>query len=301
MFKANELGQPSRRRKATIAAMALALASGGLAVIPTEAAAALPGLHRIFADSVLGSGTPKAVTANCPSAERLVGTGAQVIGASRQILIRAVRPNILASKQATSVTVIADEDATGTSLNWRVRAWAVCAAPPPGLQVRPASSAFNSSSRKDVTATCPAGQSVLGIGATLSSTAGRRASITSLVPSLGLVGADLTAIENRAGTGLSWSATAYAICANTLPGLVRVEVSSPTNPNGPKSVTSSCPGSRVVSGAGGAIASGPTPRGNVFLQSFIPSSNTAFAVADEDEGGTTAPWLLATYAVCLTA
>ncbi|HEX8103546.1 MAG TPA: hypothetical protein VF533_13095 [Solirubrobacteraceae bacterium] len=87
---------------------------------------------------------------------------------------------------------------------------AVCAAPPAGLQRVAATSALNTEELKTVTATCPAGKHLVGIGGRV--TGGRgNVVIDDWRPGATLASATVTGIA-RPGFADAWSLAAYAVC-----------------------------------------------------------------------------------------
>ena len=87
------------------------------------------GLELVTATSAASS-ADKAVTAPCPGGKRLLGSGAEIVGAPSQVLLDGQVPN----PGLTAVTVNALEDETGTSATWSIKAYAICADLIAGLQ-----------------------------------------------------------------------------------------------------------------------------------------------------------------------
>jgi hypothetical protein len=80
-------------------------------------------LQLVSATSLPDSDEIAAVTASCPAAKHLVGTGARVNNGAGQVVIDDLRPNA----SLTSVTVTGIEDETGWPLDWSLTAYAICA------------------------------------------------------------------------------------------------------------------------------------------------------------------------------
>jgi hypothetical protein len=118
---------------------------------------------------------------------------------------------IAPSADLTSVRVTAYVGAVPPPLPWRVRAFAVCAAPIPGLVRVDALSPFDSLD-KSVTVRCPTGTRVHSVGHDLTGVVGR-AGVSAMFPSQPLDHARLLVGEHSAGTIDRWQARAYAICA----------------------------------------------------------------------------------------
>ncbi|MFF1818240.1 hypothetical protein ACFVWG_13155 [Kribbella sp. NPDC058245] len=87
--------------------------------------APLPGIQRVAATSVNDSASYKSVTATCPAGKKVVGTGHEIVNGKGQVLLDDVAP----SPDLSSVRVDAWEDQDGTTNNWTVTAYAVCATP----------------------------------------------------------------------------------------------------------------------------------------------------------------------------
>jgi hypothetical protein len=178
----------------------------------------LPGLERVFVPSNADS-FDKTVTAECPAGKQVVGVGGDLTNGYRVYL--ADRPyafgnvvmNSLIPNGPTGVAVRAFEDETGFDQDWSLRAYAICANPPPGLQTVFASSPNDSAELKIVTASCPSGKNLLGTGGDIFGGQGQVV-IDDLRPNAALKNVTVTGIEDQTGYSGNWQATAYAICAN---------------------------------------------------------------------------------------
>jgi hypothetical protein len=84
--------------------------------------APLPGLERVSVTSDLTSEN-KHVTARCDPGKRVIGTGGEVLGGGGEVAMQYMVPDAA----LTRVHVRAAEDQDGTTANWGVRAFAVCA------------------------------------------------------------------------------------------------------------------------------------------------------------------------------
>lgn len=168
------------------------------------------------------------------------------------------------------------------------------AAAVPGLQVVSAVSTGGSTSPRSVTAHCPAGKRVVGTGFYLDGAAAQVV-LDDLIPTAGSVTA--TGYEDQDGTADDWWIRAFAVCADPLPGLEIVSVTS-----GPGSVarstTAACPTGKQALGGGAAATGG---LGQVVLDAMMPAASTVSATAYEDSDGTAATWSLTAYAICATA
>ncbi|HET6950744.1 MAG TPA: hypothetical protein VFI47_10230 [Acidimicrobiales bacterium] len=124
--------------------------------------------------------TTDATAAVCPSGERVLGTGAEVVGVagSGDLVLQVARPDGpggIARVQGH----VGVEAFTGP---WRVGAYAICAATPLGYKVAfGRSDEAASESRKDAFALCP-GQQPLGFGGAVTNVAPANASLQSIEP-----------------------------------------------------------------------------------------------------------------------
>jgi hypothetical protein len=165
--------------------------------------------------------------ARCPDGKKVLSAGGQVSGANGlpqrgNVIIDDITP----SADLTGVNVTAWEDATGTTDNWRLLAFLVCADPLPGLELVTSTSYVNSFAYKSATVTCSAGKRVLsaagditgpnGIGGDTSGAVG-----SGLIDQMSFTSSPLPegtmVAARKVGGGPSFNETwfphAYAICA----------------------------------------------------------------------------------------
>ena len=110
----------------------------------------------------------KSVTATCPAGKKVIGSGFDTSAGNGQVVIDDVRPDAALS----GVTVQGLEIPSDYASPWGITAYAVCATPPAGLE-RVASSSTLTSSAKSVTASCPAGKSLIGWGSDINAGVGK--------------------------------------------------------------------------------------------------------------------------------
>jgi hypothetical protein len=261
-----------------------------LAGLATAApASAIPGLERVFATSPNNS-VGKSVSAACPGGKNVVGAGAELGNpAPGAVVIDDLTPN----STLTTVTVTALEDDGGTGSNWFVRAYAICAFPPSGLQRVTATSPSNSSN-KAVGALCPSGKRVFGTGGDITG-GGGDVVLNAITPNSALTSVTVSGFEDEGGTLSNWFVRAYAICAFPPFGLHRANSTSALNSFN-KALNATCSSGFRVHGLGGDLFAD----GQVSLEDLIPFSTLTGATArgTEDETGTLANWLLRSYAIC---
>ncbi|CCH16270.1 Conserved hypothetical protein [Micromonospora lupini str. Lupac 08] len=104
-------------------------------------------------------------------------------------------------------------------------------------------------------------------------------------------------------TVLNLSVTAYAICANPLPGLVRASVVGASNSLDFRSVVATCPVGKVLTGAGYEL-NGVTGEG--IVDDFRPNGGPATAPVSAasgayEEDAFAGNWSDTGYAICATA
>jgi len=172
----------------------------------------------------------------------------------------------------------------------------------PGLQVVTVSGPSNSNDFHSVIASCPSGKELIGAGYQITGATGE-AVVDDFRPNGGPTTAPTSvfvgAYEAEAFAG-NWYVTAYAVCANPLPGLVRITSIGATNSNDFHSVTASCPSGKVLTGSGYEM-NGVTGEG--IVDDFVPSGGTAVAPTSVFVGAYEAEafagnWNLRAYAIC---
>ena len=222
------------------------------------------GLELVTATSASSSAGTRSVTATCPGAKRLLGSGAEIVGAPTQVLLDGQLPN----PGLTAVTVNALEDETGTSASWSVKAYAICSDLIAGLQRVAVTGAIDSTASKVAIAPCPGGKSVIGLGGTINSPNGQVV-LDALFADIAVSGANMSAFEDGTGNDATWSLTAYAICA------VSAELATKTSARGTFSARADnvlCPAGRTPSGVGGDVTGGA---GRVGLHVLFPQATSA--------------------------
>ncbi|WFE40091.1 hypothetical protein [Micromonospora sp. WMMD998] len=299
------MSEHNRPWRHAMTALALCGATAVAVVAPaTPASAAVPGLVRISAVSASNSNDFRTVTATCPAGKVLLGAGYELNGATGEAIVDDLRPNGGVATAPTAVTVGAYE-ADPFAGNWNLTAYAVCANPLAGLVRVTASSVSTSDDFRTVTATCPAGKVLTGTGYELNGATGE-AVVDDFRPNGGVATAPTAvtvgAYEADAFAG-NWSATAYAICANPVAGLVRTTVTGPSNSNDFHSTGATCAAGKVLTGAGYEV-NGAT--GEAVVDDFRPNGGVATAPTSVtsgayEEDAFAGNWTLTSYAICATA
>jgi hypothetical protein len=184
------------------------------------------------------------------------------------------------------------------------------AAAVPGL-IRVSSTSGYSSQDKMMVVACPAGKQLVGTGARIDGGVGAVV-ITNLSPSgsptVAPTSVTAQATEIWPGVSQTWSLTVYGICANPLPGLVRIKATSVNNSQDLKAVSAVCPtGKRVVGtgfmvgGGGGEFSRQVSVDAVRFLDLDADPVPTHVSVrAHEIFLNIEADWTLTAYAICAT-
>ncbi|RAN99790.1 hypothetical protein GAR05_02539 [Micromonospora saelicesensis] len=295
----------SRRYGARASVLVLGLVAAGAVLAPASpASAAVPGLVRVAATSVNNSADYHSVTATCPVGKVLTGTGYELNGVTGEGVVDDLRPNGGVATAPTAVTVGAYETEAFAG-NWSVTAYAICANPLAGLVRVATTSVSNSTDFRSVTATCPVGKVLSGTGYELNGVTGEGV-VDDFRPNGGVATAPTAvtvgAYESDA-TALNWSATAYAICANPLAGLVRTSAVGASTSLDFRSVTATCPVGKVLTGAGYEL-NGVTGEG--IVDDFRPNGGPATAPTSAasgayEEDAFAGNWSDTAYAICATA
>ncbi|MEH0985556.1 hypothetical protein [Micromonospora sp. CPCC 205556] len=294
----------SRRFGARAAVLLLGLTAAAVVVPASPASAAVPGLVRVTTTSATNSNDFHTTTATCPAGKVLTGTGYELNGATGEAVVDDLRPNGGPAVAPTAVTVTAYE-ADAYAGSWSVTAYAICANPVAGLVRVSATSVNNSNDFRSITAACPAGKVLTGTGYELNGVTGE-AVVDDFRPNGGAAAAptsvNVGAYEADV-TGLNWDATAFAICANPLPGLVRISALSASNSADFRGITATCPAGKVLTGAGYEV-DGAT--GEAVVDDFRPNGGAATAPTSDtvgayEEDAFAGNWFATSYAVCATA
>lgn len=281
--------------------MACGLTVAGLAVGMAAAAGpaqAVPGLQRVTATTVADSSPSKTVAAVCPAGQRVFGGGGDVVGGAGQVAIDRLQP-----QQTTTgdrFTVTAREDGTGFAGNWRLTAYALCAAPLPGQQIVSVGQPSTSDRLQSTLALCSGTQTQVGFGGRITGGSGQ-VRITDLFPFFDPPPSVTftRALEHSDGFAGLWSTTSYAVCADSATGFVQDSVLSPaTSAN--KSATVSCPAGTKVHSAGGQLVGNAGSTGRLVIDGVnIDAALSSVTVdAAEDETATTDTWSVRATAVC---
>lgn len=290
------LGSEERwmRLRKTVTWLATASLTVGLSGMATLVAAppafAVPGLTTVTLTSAVDSAAVKTVTPTCPAGTTVIGGGGHIVDSPFHLQLTGLRPVVTVFGSGYQVT--ATEDESGVGGNWRLRAYAVCAPAPAGLQYRWTVTQSSSQSFRDVAVHCPEGRKVLGTGAVISG-GGQQVGLRRIRPTATLTTVIGGAHEDATGYGGSWSLTGWAVCAYPPRGLALAVDSTDAEGFTANSAQAECPAPKRVHGVGGMVTGPP----DLPMRGAFPyQSDTAFvqgAVSGYD-----GPWGVHAYAIC---
>ncbi|MEV4664454.1 hypothetical protein AB0J85_21200 [Micromonospora echinofusca] len=182
---------------------------GGNWAVTANAICATPpaGLVMVSGSSAPSFGTSNWFEKSCPAGKHAIGVGGAVVGAANsEVVLEDLRIH------QKSVVVAGAEDGTGFAGSWWLDATAICADPLPGEQRVIDDSAYSSAATRSITATCPAGKRVHGVGGEILGGDGQvrltqmRATTSTTVT--------VSAAEDEDGFSSNWKVRAYAVCAS---------------------------------------------------------------------------------------
>ena len=261
---------------------------------------------RVSAHTAKNSASEKKKRATCPRGKRVVSGGAsiedgasgQAPGARARVVLTRLQPLPASGNNGrSSFEAAAHEAGGGFPGAWRLRVYAVCADPLPGLTYRQASAPVASAFTTAETVFCPAGKVVLGGGGRVD---GGRGQVALTEHGLQIGDAFATAYEDENGFAGRWKLTAYAICADPPPGHNMQNANQLLgNSASSKTAVVACqdPAQRVL---GAGIGNGGK-QNQVVPTALIPHADQtkATGIATEDETGFADPWDLDMFLICV--
>lgn len=262
-----------------VATMAAAVVT--VQIIGSTPAAAVPGLHRVFAEALPHDSRPvKQAIARCGPGEQVVGGGAIIDDFfGFQVVLTELRP-FDGGGQPDGYVATAQEPAAGFTGGWQFGAIALCASPVAGHVIVSDTTDLNSSTFKANAAVCPAGKLVTGTGSRIDNAGGQVG--LHLNRSSGPRDISRSSARERAnGYSGDWSLTSYAICANPIAGMTEEGELAPGG-----AANFRCPSGRVhsVGGGGGLVDSGPFFLKGLFMNADLTIVTVAMTGAPA--GGT---------------
>lgn len=189
----------------------------------------------------------KTIAAVCPAGKRVLGGGARVNAAQHVVL---TREEPVHTSAGDSYVVEASEDRIGFAGAWALQAFAICADPPPGLEIVSATGPAGSRAFQVVNADCR-GKLAIGAGGRING-GGGRVDLLTIAQGMGFAsGTAAGGSEELAGFGGTWSVTAFAVCVTPVSfrDLQNVRVDVAQGPGNRTIAEARCPpGKRVTGG-----------------------------------------------------
>lgn len=288
MWRTSPRSTAGGARLAGAALAVITMVTGAIAVSAAPASAvAAP--FTVNNQSASNSTSPKTIVASCPSGTRLYGVSPYLVNGLGDVTLDDVRPDA----GLTSATVAAYENGS-TGQAWAVGVDAICGSPTANLQRVAVTSASNSSSPKTVSATCPSGTRLYGLGAELTGAVGN-VFFDDMRPSTGLTSVTIAAYENGS-YGSTWNVTAYAICANPAATMTMVSSTGPTDSQSPKDERVTCPSGTHLHGVGGELTGAV---GNVTMEDLqVTAALVGNDVKAYENGAYGSSWRITAYGIC---
>jgi hypothetical protein len=277
-----------RRRLTSLLLVSLVCLAGAAFGLAQSASAAVPGINLAAARSPFNSAN-KSATVACPAGDQVLGVGGGIDPATGPVVVDDWMQIGLTRGAVRGV------EAAPFAPSWVAGATAICADPLPG-RVQVIATSASSSTDKFVTATCPAGKRLVATGSDVLGGKGN-VMIERVVPDLPTNSVTVLGHEHNPTTD-SWSDRASAVCADPIPGLVRVFATSPAS-SANKSVSVSCPAGTVLTGTGAeTLSSG----GRAAVDSVEPNVYlTGVTVRAAEILPTNLNWTTTAFAVCAAA
>jgi hypothetical protein len=256
---------------------------------------AVPGLAQVTNTTVADSNVFKGVSVDCPAGKLAVGGGASIGGGGAGVAVTHFAP----LPGGTGFGAKAYEDKDGFVGNWTLTVHAVCADPLAGYEIKEATSLPGSPSEASMVAFCSAGKQLLGTGAEVSPGRGD-VILTGSIPIVSAPnGVRAVGQETEGGFLDNWTVSAWAICADPVPGHTVVAATTPIDSPPLKAALVTCPAGTAAHGTGMHISGGV---GEVHLAEIVlapsPVPTVVRALAYEDWTGYANGWRVRTYAIC---
>lgn len=281
--------RPAIRAALLISALVAAV-TGSVVAGAVPADATVPGLTRVTVTSP-SNAVNKSVTATCPFGTRVINAGGYITDGAGKVAM----DDKFADPGLTFVTITALEtDAYPTA--WSVTAVATCASALVGLEWISTASASNPNNVKNATATCSAGKTLLGTGATVLGGAGE-VFIDEITPNggAGVAATSITVVGVEGDpVATNWSVNAIAICAFPRPGQQVISASTASNALS-KGTAAFCPAGQVATGSAAEVFGN---QGEVVIDDDYNSSSTATTVYGQVNDGSAVNWSINAYTFC---
>jgi hypothetical protein len=268
-----------RRRLTSLAAAAgVVLASALVQVTTAGPAAAIPGLRTVSVTSLTRSPGAYTMDASCPDGLQVLGGSGSIGGyASDKVFLTESYP-----LDRWTWRVTAAEVAPGWDGEWNVTAYAICATPLRGWEIKRGNSGGGATTFKTTfTYGCSEHKKVFSAGGRVNAPDGQ-VGLTMIRPDGPLTIGRASARVAPGGFWDPWSVDSFAICAYPVPNQQNVGVIESGN-----TAFAGCPGITRANGVGGG--GGTVDLGPYYLQKIAPSdASVSVRMTGTQEGGTMA-------------
>ena len=274
-----------------MAVAALTVGAVAVAFGPATPAFADPAGLVLEGETSISNNSDKTIKATCPSGKVVTGGGGYLTlsqAAEAHVALDRLEPAADGSGFTATMRKV-----DGYGGNWMVTALAICAPAPAGWQV--VSSTGANQDQYVTTPSCGAGKSVIGMGGRINGGSGEVV-LDDVQPAFDLKTVTVRGVAIPGGADNTWTVTAFAVCANTPPGLERVALVSAYHDDPELTLVKGCPAGKALYGAGAAIGAG---NGAVLLNGVnIAPLDTVRTWAHEISGGDPGTWNLTAYGIC---
>jgi len=266
--------------RTAVAVIVLAAVTLGL---PAPAGADPAGLE-VRGSTTASTLLDKTATALCPAGKVASGGGGYLTaspGANGLVALDRLEP------LAGGAGFRAGMRNVGVPPSWQLTAQAVCVPPPSGYQIVAVTGVVED---EYVTADC--GQKmVIGMGGRINNGNGDVV-LDQVVPSFTLDTVTVRGVRVKGTDLFGWTVTAFAICANSVPGIERIHLATFYSADDNKTVVTGCPAGKALYSAGGDVDAAD---GAAFLSGIhIAPTDTVHVWADGDD----ASWRVHAYGIC---
>jgi hypothetical protein len=260
---------------------ALAVVAAALVAVQlagASPASAVTGIQKVTGPvSATDSQPSKTVRADCPAGTRVIGGGGWAFNVTTvdqaKVALTAMEP-VHPASGPDSYVVSGQSVNPSTNSGWWLQAYAICAAPIPGMHIVSATSAAKA---VDQDVFCPAHEAPFGGGGRVNNPA-NHVSLQGVGPNGGRI-FTLAMPDTASYTG-TWSITSYAVCGRPPVGYEKVQTKSTSPATDPVHVAVTfCSAGKLVHSAFAGIE-GPT-RPGLAISAAFPSNalNLVQAVA----------------------
>lgn len=286
------MSQPTRRRRLAVVALYALAALSGTGAVAAPAGAAPPGPQYVHSSSPEDTDAAKSWLVPCPRGTVAISGGAFLGGDTAAVHIDTLRP-VLDGQFFEAAAAAVPSRRQGP---WGLHVYAICVEPPPGLVYLPAvwSPSYDSPLRTAL-AICPAGRQLLGFGGRAAVESGRNVALTAMFPAANLSRVVVQSYALEGGETEDWTAEAYAVCADPVPGMHVVQLTVGPDSVDNKYAAASC-GVGHLRAIGAAIFAG----GQAWYRALYPQADLSAGIVlpGADPTGMAGNWWVNASAIC---